>query len=148
MGQGDATRITKVIRQAVNQETKSASKVDFVLGVVAVASGNYADLYLDGNELEASENFRVPAWVTVNVGDPVMAAIDYGSNLGKWIVEVLPLNDYSMIVVNPNTGEIFTGNGSVAPATPFTGGGGDSNLDGGHAGSTYGGTTAIDGGPA
>lgn len=124
MGLGDSQRIVNVIRKAVDQDTKSAAKVQFVLGVVAATSGNYADIYLDGNEIEASEGFRVPAMLHVNVGDPVMAAIDYGSNLGKWIVEVLPVDDFPKIVVNPNTGEIFTGNGTTAPSDPFTGGGG------------------------
>lgn len=124
MGLGDSQRVVNVIRKAVDQDTKSAAKVQLVLGVVAATSGNYADIYLDGNETEASEGFRVPAGILVNVGDPVMAAIDYGSNLGKWIIEVLPVDDFPKIVVNPNTGEIFTGDGTVTPATPFEGGSG------------------------
>lgn len=124
MGLGDSQRVVNVIRKAVDQDTKSASRVQFALGVVAATSGNYADIYLDGNEIEASEGFRVPAMLHVNVGDPVMAAIDYGSNLGKWIVEVLPVDDHPKIVVNPNTGVILTGDGTAAPSDTFAGGSG------------------------
>lgn len=148
MALGDAQRLVNVTRQVVGQETRSASKVEFVLGVVAVTYGNYADIYLDGNDTYASENFRVPADVYVNEGDTVLCAIDYGSNLGKWIMEVLPLGTYSQLAINPNTGEIFTSDGESVPEPGSIGGGGASNLDGGHADTNYGGTTAIDGGSA
>lgn len=115
MGHGDATRVTNAIRQVVGQQTKGGAQIDFALGVVAVTSGNYADIYLNGNTTTASENFRVPAHFYVNVGDTVLVAIDYGSNLGKWVIEVLPTATYSMLAINPNTGEIYTSDGESTP---------------------------------
>lgn len=122
MALGDAQRILNTIRQAVGQETKTGAQIEFLLGVVAVNNGNYVDLYLDGNVDTASQNFRVPAGVALNVNDPVLAAIDYGSRLGKWIVQVIPLTDYSKVAINANSGTIVTGDGTVAPSTPLRAG--------------------------
>lgn len=124
MALGDSQRIVNVMRQAVDQGTKGGAKIDYVLGVVAATHGNYADIYLSGNTTTVSENFRVPANVYVNVGDPVVVAIDYGSNLGKWINEVLPAGDYAKVALNPNTGEVYTSDGTSTPIPGTIGSGG------------------------
>jgi hypothetical protein len=124
MGLGAAQRQINVIRQAVDQETKRGARIDYVRGQIAATYGNYADVYLDGNEVEASEEFRVPANIYVNVGDWVICAIDYGSNLGKWINEVLPTDTYAKLALNPNTGEVYTSDGTSTPVPGSIGSGG------------------------
>src|SRR5688572_31421776 len=60
--------------------------------VAAVDLENHmASIHVDGNTDEASEDFRIPIGWTVRVGDYVRCGIDYGSNLGKWVDELMPL---------------------------------------------------------
>lgn len=128
MAMRDAQRTVKVIRQAIGQETKSGSKVEYVRGVVAAQYGNSADLYLNGNEAEASQNFRVPAGLVVNIGDYVIACIDYGSNLGKWINEILPFDTYAKMALNPTSGEWYESDGTSTPTVAVIGGGSGDGL--------------------
>lgn len=130
MALGESQRIINVIRQAIGQEVKSAARVQLVRGVVAVSNGNFVDLYLNGNELEVSQNFRVPAGIHLSVGDFVIAAVDYGSNLGKFIVEIIPKSTYAKKSFDPNTGIVYTSDGTSVPVAGGelgSGGGGGSS---------------------
>jgi hypothetical protein len=129
MGLGDAQRIINTIRQAIKQETKSGAKIDYVHGTVESETGNFANVYLAGNDVEPSHGFRVPAWLKVNTGDYVVCAIDYGSNLGKWISEVIPTSDYAKTAINPNEeGVIYVGDGSAPPEAIAVGSSSHPNL--------------------
>ncbi len=126
MSLNEAYRLLEVVRQAIDQETKSGAKIEYSFGQVADASSGYiVSAYINGNYEAAAEDFRVPGHLHVSAGDYAMFATDFARG-SRWIVEVLPTSIYSKIALDINTGEILTGDGSAPPSTPFTSGGGGS----------------------
>ena len=79
--------------QQILRETKSGARIEYIMGYVASVDleNHLCDIYPDGNTAESSQDFRIPIGWTVRVGDYVRCGIDYGSNLGKWVDELMPL---------------------------------------------------------
>lgn len=121
----EAQGVINVVRQAVQQGTRSGAKIDYAYGEIAVSSGYLVSAYLNGNYEAASEDFRVPAHLHVNAGDYCLFAMDH-ANGGKWIVEVLPNSLYSKLSIDVNEGVLYLGDGTSggSPIIPGEGGGG------------------------
>jgi microcystin-dependent protein len=114
----DATRIIDIIDQRIRKATASESRVETTWGTVAAVStdGRYADLYLYGESAPyASEYFRVPNALTVEVGDSVKAAIDRERG-DRWVAEVHTLAVHRKLAVDPVRGQVLLGTGAAAPA--------------------------------
>lgn len=126
----DASRIIDVIDQRIQKNTRSGSKIEYTWGTVASVSadGKTAGAYIYGETDGAyiSDGFRVPETSYVSIGDAVKVAMDYGTG-ERWIEEISVSSAYKKVAINPNTGEILTGDGTSAPE-PFSGGGGARNL--------------------
>jgi len=88
----NAQDVINVMRTTVDQGTKTGAKVEYRFGEVGDIDGLIAAVYLDGNTT-ASEGFRIPVDLEVDEGDHVRVAISYGSNLGKWVEEVMQCPD-------------------------------------------------------
>jgi hypothetical protein len=116
--QDQADRIKKSIERVVADATKNGAKIQHKYGTVAAIAGAYADVYLDGDIEYASEEFRIPAHSAIHVGSPVRVAIPTDGN--KYIEEVLPTTMYPKIAIDQEDGVIYTGDGTVAPATPLS----------------------------
>lgn len=111
----EATRLVSVMDQRIAKATKVGATVETTWGEVAgvSADGKFASAYLYGEESEYSANFRVPAPLAVSVGDKVKVA--WNSRGERWIEQVLNTADYAKVAINPGTGEILVGDGTVPP---------------------------------
>jgi hypothetical protein len=115
----DASRIIDVIDQRIRKATASESRVETTWGKVAAVSadGRYADLYLYGESAPyASEYFRLPNGLSVNVNDSVKAAIDRDRG-DRWVEEVHSFSAYNKVEFDIVDGQIRFGSGSGAPDT-------------------------------
>lgn len=113
----DASRIIDVIDQRIRKLTASESRVETTWGKVATVSadGRYADLYLYGESAPyASEYFRLPNGLSVNVNDSVKAAIDRERG-DRWVEEVHAFSAYNKVEFDIVDGEIRFGDGAAAP---------------------------------
>lgn len=117
MDMNQAGRIVAVIDKRIEKHTKSEAQVETTWGEVAgiSADGKYASAYLYGSSYE-SEGFRIPGDMSLSLGDHVKVAWD--SRGDRWVYDVALASDFKKVAINPNTGEIATGDGTVEP-TPL-----------------------------
>ena len=122
----DATRIMQAITGKAQRQLKNGARTMTTWGKVAGISGGEASAYLYDavtQGYEASEGFRIPGSLAavLHVNDMVKVAIDYETS-ERWVLEVAPKSGdvYPRIALDIKTGAIFTGDGTVQPATAYS----------------------------
>lgn len=115
MQDNDASRIIAVVDNRIKRNTGSMAKTETTWGEVCAVSadGKYASAYLYGDTENASEDFRVPMDLAVNVGDSVKVA--WNDRGERWVYDLAIPTAYKKLAINPVTGEILTGDGTVPP---------------------------------
>ncbi len=125
--QSDATRILGVMKDVIEQNTKSAAGVEITYGQVASVSGREALVYLagarelaisDGGTPEASEEYRIPSHMYVAANDFVRVSID--SRGHRWIDEVISSTTHPKLAIDIERGIIKMGDGTADPITVLT----------------------------
>lgn len=123
--QNDAGRVLNVIDKIIDKNTKSNARVDVTYGQVYEVSGQECSVYLSGSREMAlaygeiavpTEGFRIPGIFLVHAEDNVKVSIDDRGH--KWIEDVIPLA-FPKLSIDPNNGQILTGDGTVPPWIPF-----------------------------
>ena len=117
MDMNDASRVISVIDNRIAKFTGTEARTTTTWAQVAGVSddGKLASAYLYGDTEVASMDFRIPGSLAVSVGDRVKVAWNAGGE--RWIYDVAVASQYKKVSINPNTGEILTGDGT-APPTP------------------------------
>ena len=106
--------LVNAVAAKIKKDTKSGAMIQYAMGYVASVDldSHMASIYIDGNTDAASQNFRIPIGWTLRIGDYVRCGIDYSSNLGKWVDEVMPLgaSDYDSDNASPDDNDTTSGN--------------------------------------
>lgn len=118
--QSDATRIIAAIEDRIDRTYKNNSKVEMTWGTVAgiASSQKLCSAYLYGDSAYASEDFRVPETMYLNIGDVIKVAMHYETG-ERWVEEVyFPAGAYKKIAIDLKTGSLLQGDGTVPPSVP------------------------------
>lgn len=115
MDANDASRVIAVVDNRIKRHTGSEAQTETTWAEVCgiSADGKRASAYLYGDTANASENFRVPSDLALNVGDKVKVA--WNGRGERWVYDVIVSSAYKKVALNPNTGQILTGDGTVPP---------------------------------
>lgn len=118
MNTNDASRIISVIDKRIEKHVGSEGRTDATWGEVCGISedGKYVSAYLFGDTETPSRDFRLPSHLAVSVGDKVK--VGWNVRGERVVFDVAIASDYPKLKLNPNTGEILTGDG-VAPPQPL-----------------------------
>ena len=118
MEANDASRIIGVIDNRIARKTGSLASTETTWGEVCGVTddGKYCSAYLYGDTENPSQDFRVPMDLAVNIGDKVKVA--WNERGERWVYDVAIASPYKKVAINPNTGEILQGDGTVPP-TPL-----------------------------
>lgn len=110
--QRDATRFVNVIDSRIDKAIGRGTVLEVTYGDVQAVSGRTAAVYI-GGDTNASDGFRVPGWMTVNVGDRVRVSIDARGY--RRIEEVLPTTTGPKLSWDVENGKLLWGDGTVEP---------------------------------
>lgn len=113
----EAQRIIDVMRQAVSQMTRNGAMRQYVLGQVAVGGAYQVSAYLNGSE-SLSDYIDVPAGLHVSAGSYVEVV---HTDEDMIVHRVLPTL-FARLAIDPETGQVYTGDGSTEPSDPGSGG--------------------------
>jgi len=129
MDANDASRVIAVVDNRIKRHTGSEAQTETTWAEVCgiSADGKRASAYLYGDTANASENFRVPSDLALNVGDKVKVA--WNGRGERWVYDVIVSSAYKKVAINPNTGEILTGDGTTLPTVPVSLSGHDHDAD-------------------
>lgn len=120
MEANDASRIIAVVDRRIERKTGAEATTETTWGEVCAisADGKYASAYLYGETEFASEGFRIPGDLALNLGDKVKVA--WNGRGERWVYDVGIPSSYKKVTVNPNTGQILVGDGTAPPSTPVS----------------------------
>jgi hypothetical protein len=118
-GDSQAARIIAAIQTRLERKFKSNAYVQTTWATVVGVSADMktASAYLYSDSTYTSHEFRIPDTKWATIGDKVKVAIDYSTG-ERWIEEIWYSSAYKTVAIDPATGGILTGDGTVPP-TPL-----------------------------
>jgi hypothetical protein len=132
MSKANAQRTINVIKRTIEKNTGNAANYRYLPAKVVDSGSQFISAYVAGETEYASEDIRVPAGAYVSSGDYIIVGF---SGEGKsWISEILPTDDYSKLIIDPNAAQIKIGDGTYEP---YAGDAGQVIFSNGPYGSAY-----------